>query len=393
MKAIYPISLAALCLALSDCGGGGGSGSLASTPPPIPAPAPAPSPSPTPTQPPPVTLVSADVVSTPLTGRAGLIAGTSNTIALAYERGAGSKADASFGPETVKFLGPSALRLTIEPVGKTYTLEFGLPGYPAKEVYDLSREPTGFLGLPGTGQSNFGNRVATTERYSDGTTKTTTEEVASITQGQQPVDNGKGQFEVSRLEMNLGLRYVTYGLWTHDFREKTGPSSFTLYNSDAKYETYFVSGRRTLSGEIPKAGKATYNATIFANATAGAAIPLNGPGKLVLTADFTSRLIAAAIDAPATYYDEDGRYSYWGTDLDGSAVIGTSGDYQISLTGTAFLTAEVTDNNTAQSRPMTGSVLGALFGPGAEETGGVLHLMLDGSPLFYGSFVGAQSAP
>lgn len=147
-----------LILTLAACGGGG---SIASAPPPVATAA-------APTQSGP-TLVSTELTRTPLSGYTALTEGTYPAIAVAYRRAEGSRSANTFGTETFEALAPTAVRLAVEP-NRTYSIGFTLPGFPARQSFDLGHEQ--HLSVGGLDVvTDFGRHVLNTYRYSDGSTR------------------------------------------------------------------------------------------------------------------------------------------------------------------------------------------------------------------------------
>jgi hypothetical protein len=376
MKKILPISIVALCFVLQACGGGGGGGSVASTPAPIPAPAPTPAPSPSPT-PPPVTLTSTSVSLTPLTNRAGLVAGTYQPIAIAYERAKGSAAAGTYGAQTVRILDSSATKLTANPAAKSYTLEINLSGFPGHKVLDLSKTNDDDGKIV---DSNFGNHVVQTDTYSDGTRKVAEYDADVLDIAEPFNDLSATAATIDYYGVDVGLRYVSLGYWSQDDLERIGPG-YKGSTYFAQRKVAFAFGRRTAAGELPASGTATYQGKI----DPGQALDPDGysttiPLDFKLSAKFASREIAALISAPALPGDEFEGGESRGLSASGTGAIGLSGDYSITLTGKTF-SPQDTD-----IKPVAGSLVGGFFGPGAEETGGVFKLDQVGAALFYGAY-------
>ena len=269
MKTIHPISLAALCLALSACGGSGGGGGVASTPAPIPAAAPSPAPSPSPT-PPPVTITSSTFALTPLTDRAGLVAGTYQPIAISYDRVKGSAATGIFGAQTVRILDPSATRLTVNPATKSYTLEMNLAGFPGQKMLDLTKTDNDNGDIV---DSKFGNHVVQTDIYSDGTRKVSEYDEDALDVVGPFVDVSSTAATRDFYGIHAMLRYVSLGYWLQDDIERTGlglhgQRIFRTAKCCFRFRTENCGGRaasighRDLSGQdLPRRGVTTRWAT------------------------------------------------------------------------------------------------------------------------------------
>lgn len=375
-----------LILGLAACGGGGG-GEIASAPPPV-ALAPVTTPTAAPSGP---TLVSTELTRTPLSGYTALTEGTYPAIAVAYRRAEGSKIANTFGTETFADLAPSAVRLSVEP-NRTYSIEFAVPGIPARQSFDLGHET--LLNVGGLGVvSDFGRHVLNTYRYSDGSTRFV-ETDGLFGDGRIPVrETSPGVGEAYGLQLILetpdavagSLRYVSYGSWNRIGFEVSGNTS-SNFRSSPYDEVRFVTGRRTQPGELPVTGTANYTALVggtqAVNQDLGGAIRI---AAMKLVADFGARSMSAAIDVPFEP-DNDCCRATLGIAAAGRGPIDPTGDFRVALSGTTNLGGPTTN-------PLSGTLQGAFFGPAADETGGVIQLLQGGVPVFLGSFAGGRSGP
>ena len=189
-------------------------------------------------------------------------------------------------------------------------------------------------------------------------------------------DLGGGKTLNSELYYSTGLSYVSLGQWNWWVTDNV-TGNFDEYNS-----IYFVHGDRTLASDIPTSGTATYTGQSLGYSTdavdRGSAY--GAPIDVSLTADFGQRSIAAQLSrAFSSGGDAVGGYtSVAAVDLHGTGGIAAAGTFDIPLAGTVDTT------------PVTGTLDGAFFGPGAQEVGGVFAVgTTPGQSLLRDAFVAA----
>lgn len=334
----------------------------------------------------------------PLSGYAGLVPGTTSAIAITHEVKAGVPLTAttpgSDGPQSSQILPAGSVRITASPADKTYAIEVAVQGFPASRTFDLSH--VNAFGETTAEPSEFGNHVTKTVKQADGTA-TTTEYDAVSGASYTPIANTSPTTAESFLfTYNLGLHYVSYGSWNRTEYLRVG----TAYQSGLGIpgqEILFVTGRRTGASELPLTGTATYDARIVGG---NQVIDRDGYGisridTFTLDADFGRRSIAATLKTTADVsYDPAGDFfrSITGLDVSGSGPLRMDGSFGIDLAGTNLI-LNGGPGGSPLTRQVTGTLEGAFFGPGAEETGGVLQLLRDGTLGFVGSFVGARTGP
>lgn len=368
MQRFHLVSLAALGLSLAACGGG--DGGVASAPP---------------LPPPPVRLTSTEVVKTPLSSSdyAGLVPGSYGAIAIAYDR-AESPNGTDIGAQSTRLLGASDVRLIADPATRNYTVQIALADYPASQTFDLGHQDGGrILGII---ETEFANHVVKTEHYSDGSTQKIEYDVVSGSAAQPIIDTSATTAEGYYLGYSLGLKYVSWGTWSHLYMSRPTPTSYGSGQLFKERTISFVAGRRTEPGELPITGTASYDLTF-----GGEAVIQKDQGVSIATAsldaDFASAAISATLHADADPGDSFEAGPIRGLHATGTGTIASSGDFAIPLTGTTSLYEGGPDPN---DYPIDGTMQGAFFGPAAEETGGVLQLFQQGTPLYAGTFVGGR---
>jgi hypothetical protein len=205
----------------------------------------------------------------------------------------------------------------------------------------------------------FGQNLKETEVYSDGS-KVLREDYnydrAAVSGAVIDLPNGERVSE--SLLFDLGLSYVAMGAWSWGTVTVNTDGSATP--GDVKNTVYFVYGDRTPESGIPAFGTATYAARTLGQPTT-AGIPFT------LLADFSQRSISTEIQQVGLF------------DVNGSAPFNNNGDFEIALTGSAG------------SHTASGDLLGAFFGPHAEQVGGVFSIESQGSVLIQDAFVGKQN--
>lgn len=187
------------------------------------------------------------------------------------------------------------------------------------------------------------------------------------------------------LDYDIGYSYVSMGEWSWGGPVPPGQSGSLL----------FVSGQLTPPAGIPVSGTSTYDARTLALASGNStlAIPFS------LTADFGQRTISTRIDQDYIYdstADSTDFYPGLGLHVSGSAPFSNNGTFDIPLSGTANYNPSYPTNPAATppSRPVTGIMNGAFFGPNAEQVGGVFSITGSSGPMhLQDAFVGQQRHP
>lgn len=188
----------------------------------------------------------------------------------------------------------------------------------------------------------------------------------------------------SSLLYDVGLSYVAMGEWSWRVVDLNGTAAGDFG------DLLFVNGDRTPSAGIPVSGTATYDAHTLAllSSSGDAGIPFT------LTADFAQRTMSTAIDQnylydPSTSTTEP----ILGIHVGGSAPFNNNGTFDIPLTGTVNY-AHTPQPVTPLPEPVTGTMNGALFGPQAQQVGGVFSLeRADQTLLVQDAFVGQKRGP
>ena len=349
----------ACSLALAGCGGSeGGGGGIASTPSPLPASGQSPTPA-----------ITVSTASSP-----GTRAGTYDTIAL-IDRGGrvpGPSANRLGAPGEIKI---TTYQSTANGGERSYTLDFPTAQLPGGQTNFTGAIPVWNITNPVTTSLKIGDQATyTTDSGSGSISRLQDESVTTST------DIGGGKILQSQLVFNVGLSYVSLGQW--DF----WVSDRATGNTDEYDSVYFVNGDRTAASAVPVSGTATYVgqslgiSTDVANRGGAAGSPID----VVLNADFRQRSIAAQLNrASATYGDAVGGYTTIAAIvLHGTGAIGVPGTFAIPLLGMVDTT------------PVTGSLDGAFFGPGAQQVGGVFAVgSTPGQSLVRDAFVAARTGP
>jgi hypothetical protein len=340
-----------LILTLAACGGGGSD--IASAPPPPVAIAPTPVPLH-------LTSITVEKIA-PLSARAGLTGGTYETKAI-YTDPASDNLQQQLSPSQI--LAPGTLRLGIDADHLKYTVTASIAGFPAQESFDFSA-PIVFGAPNPIDRSGFGHHVLRTERYSDGSTRTSEQDIETAAYSSPRTPLSGGGYVSRDLYLDISHRYLTLGNWA-EFSyvpDAASPSSFR--NVSAKY-VRFAQGLRTEVADIPASGTATYSDQF---------VPFS------LTADFGARTIGAKID----YEYFEGEYGISdGLSARGSSAITGTGDFLIAMDGSFIGGA---GSPTAE---FTGTIDGALFGPQAAEAGGVYQFFRNGVEYQAGAFAATK---
>lgn len=354
--------LASLGPLLAACGdAGGGVNSVATVPPPV-----APS-SPTPASP-----ASANITtfSSPATRQ-----GAYDTIAL-IDRGRSIP-----GSSSNRLATPGEIRITTyQPTANvnelSYTLEFA--------TTELSGGKTSLTAVfpPRVIDTQIGQ---VTERFGDQFTYTY---ATGSGGGSRLVDDstvastnlGSGKTLNSQLDYSTGLSYVSLGQWNWWITDNASGNT-EEYNS-----VYFVHGDRTLASDVPVSGTATYigQSLGFSTDAADRGSAYGAAIDVSLTANFAQRSIAAQLNrASWTGGDAIGGYtSVAAVDLHGTGAINAPGTFTIPLVGTVDTT------------PVTGSLDGAFFGPGAQQVGGIFAVgATPGQSIVRDAFIAARTGP
>jgi hypothetical protein len=310
----------------------------------------------------------------PLPANPGNTTGTYSGIALTYD---GGNLDANHAAAAF----PGSVKITVDANAQTYTLTVPASSLPINSA--------AFANGPGTGPSDPDNvddiyvpkrEVGFAEtrvpKYSDGSTSAPqTEDVSrGGINGEVSVDTQ------TRVRTYLGLwsigqsaassRYVSLGSWLLSEETKDSTGSYT--DQGPLSQGYFVFGERTAPGDLPASGTATYHKVIDTGDGCGFYC-YHGFAPSELSVDFGVRTISAAVNV-SDQYNVSGSGSSVNTatvtsQLSGTAPIGSAGDFSIAMSGTG--TISTAPNLT---KPLTGLVDGAFFGPQAAELGGVYKI-------------------
>jgi len=273
------------------------------------------------------------------------------------------------------------IRVQVDAETKTYTLLMDIAGLP---------EETTFLGEEGDL-----SHVVQTTRFPDGT-----ETVDESDWGFGEYSSAgyvlitDSRYETYLLQsVRVGLSHVTLGDWVRDEWQKQDRDYRYVSRPD---EIYFIQGDRTSQDDIPLTGTATYQvnpenvalqATSGLSETTGQAFSLSQP--ITFTADFRLQRMEVMIDQPATsgYDDWGGEEIYsMGLQLSGNGPLDSGGDFAIPLAGT-LLTADSLHTDW----PVSGQLNGALYGPDAEQVGGIFYFTTsDSGAGIGGAFIGER---
>ena len=364
MRAPIWIILGSLGPLLAACGGAGEN--VASVPPP-PVPATPTAPSTSATTTPPAGTATVTVHPSPATR-----AETYDMIALV------DQGDPVLGSSTNRLAGLGEVKITTyQPTGTagelSYTLEFATAALPGGGSALTAVFPSTVMDTPvGQIALKFGDAFGFTGPDVSGG--------GGYLQGSSQLASTSlsgGKTLNSQLGYSTGLDYVSLGQWNWWITDNA-TGNREEYNS-----VYFVHGDRTLSSDIPVFGTATYIGQSLGLSTdavdRGSAY--GAPIDVSLTADFGQRSIAAQLSR--AYWsggDAIGGYtSVAAVDVHGAGTIAAPGTFGIPLTGTVDTT------------PVTGSLDGAFFGPGAQEVGGVFAVGTNtGQSMVRDAFVAAQ---
>jgi hypothetical protein len=376
-----------LCLLLSACGGGGGDG-VASTPPPPPAP-------PTSTAAPTIDVKTSWLPS-PATsvGDSGSLIGR-----LTLTPGNGD-------PSSSRVVAPGDFSITsAQPRADgafKYTLNASagiLPGG-LTSVSASSGEISWDINLPpsrsyrynnpyGDSIQYVGQRLTAFSKASDGSeTQFLSYDLTRGSTGfSQPLAPDRNLR--TTLDYDIGYSYVAMGEWSWRVVDLNGTAAGDFG------DLLFVEGDHTPQQGIPASGTATYDARSLALLSSSGT-----PGiPFTLTADFGLRTMAARIDQDYRY-DPSRSLSddpILGIHVAGSAPFSNDGNnntnFDIPLTGTANYSA-FNSPSTPAAEAVSGIMNGSLFGPHAEQVGGVFGLgRPDGTLLMQDAFVGQQRLP
>jgi hypothetical protein len=188
-------------------------------------------------------------------------------------------------------------------------------------------------------------------------------------------DQAKGSILLSASPAGSTPHYVSIGEW-----------GYSLYRpaADDTVESaggYFAFGSRTVPGDIPTSGTATYSIQAL---QAGC----DCYGNLSLAADFAARTMAANLLLDGFYGLPTGNGTFsnngYVASMSGSGVINAPGDFNIALSGSA--TMRDIGAGTSFTGTVNGTLFGALFGPAAVEAGGVFDVVLPDTVRIQGAF-------
>lgn len=394
-----------LSLLLPACGGAGGGG-VASTPAPIPAPAPSPTPTPSPAPAPgPVTSLGHQESSrTLLPPTPATISGNYKPIS-AYSTFEGTTTTSE-----MKVAPAGSLGLVIDAATRSYTLT--LSGSP------VQFEP-GRMTLPAS--SPLGYRITYIEKFSDGSTRpgptidrnnpeALTSPIELRDKGYMMTSdvaagsgaNGAPRAQSSWIRLfNVGQvagapKYLSAGYWGQFYSENTsGVPGAANFKPTKGVVGMMVFGQRTEPGGMPLTGKARYvlNSLFSPQGTDDNGNPVFPYGKTTLDIDFATRRLTGNHDLDriddSYQTDEDGNeivgsdgkpilvhHSVLAIHVSGSTTVANDGAFDLALAGTGNLHAENLEAKTSVdvSKPLTGAITGAFFGPQAAEVGGIWSL-------------------
>jgi hypothetical protein len=164
---------------------------------------------------------------------------------------------------------------------------------------------------------------------------------------------------------NHSLTYVSFGTWTQGNTDPLAQGGIGV----------FAAGNETPVGNLPATGQATYSGTTIGQGS------LNGmaasmTGSVAATADFAARTVNGTMNA-FVFGDQLGAdQGFWNTLAFGTAIApGTS-----HFAGTINAPAVTRGTPTSVGTPaittgvMSGAISGSLYGPAANEIGGVFNL-------------------
>jgi len=350
-------SLVVLAATLAACGGGGttaissasGAQGALSTPPPAPPASSAPDSS---------VASSEIVIGSALDPTPALTTGKYDTIALVLSEKA--------APE---FLEPGTIEVDVDHSTNTYTFAFD-----PEEVPNVGRV---YGDYPEDGVLQF-SIDDETYGYNYDVVFKEDGKIESIESHEGRVASLHGYiYDEPMFTTSVGERYVSLGQWSwpyttvdDDGHNVTG----TWVNGSVTY----VYGERTPPGAIPVSGTATYSVPEGAVVFGEGPHDFNsyGPDNLdiALTADFGTQSIAAAVAYDVSSYEGDA-FHY---DLSGAAPITGSGDFDISLGGSklagTFLDGIFAPGSDTATTSPDGQLVGAFFGPAADQIGGVMAI-------------------
>jgi hypothetical protein len=310
----------------------------------------------------------------------------------------------------MKVVPTGSLGLAIDASTRSYTLT--LTGAP------IQFEP-GKMTLPAS--SPLGYRITYIEKFSDGSTKPgPTIDRNNPEALSSPVElrdkgymmtsdvaagsgtNGAPRAQSSWIRLfNVGQvagapKYLSAGYWGQFYSENiSGVPNPANFKPTKGVVGIMVFGQRTDPGDMPLSGKARYVLKSLFNppGTDDNGNPVFPVGKTTLDIDFATRRLAGNhdLDRIDDWYqtDEDGN-EIVGSDgkpilayrsalaihVNGSTTIASDGSFELALSGTGSLRTEDVAAKTSVdvSKPLTGSITGAFFGPQAAEVGGISSL-------------------
>jgi hypothetical protein len=191
-------------------------------------------------------------------------------------------------------------------------------------------------------------------------------------------------------------KHLSAGYWGQFYSENaSGVPNPANFKPTKGVVGMMVFGQRTDPGDMPLSGKARYVLSSLFNpqGTDENGNPVFPYGKTTLDIDFATRGLTGKHDLDriddSYQTDEDGNeivgsdgkpvlvyHSMLAIHVSGSATVANDGSFDLKLTGTGALRAEnVADNASVEvSKPLTGSITGAFFGPQAAEVGGIWSL-------------------
>lgn len=339
MRSIAGLWLASACAMLAACGGGSGGGPVSTPPPPAPAPSPTPSPAPTPAPTPTPTPTPTPVYTPPAVESPApphsLAPTTTGTLTEALK----TPQDFRTGSTQVEWDRVEGWLTTRNSVyGQDERLRFFSTPDEGASDHDHSYHSAQFAAYNAPG-GGFSNHPHSTDPARVGWS-------LNMVGGGRSLYFRRPEFE-DPLNPDLWLSYVSAGHWSFEsFDAEVG--FYPLYS-----DTFFYFGIPTAIDDLPRMGSASFIG-IASGRLYGAYDIYALSGTATLTADFSAGSFSTGMQLTGT-----GRYGAGLVDVgwfEGRGTISAaSNDFQGIWTDSAY--------------GYEGSILGAFFGPNAEEFG------------------------